>query len=239
MFRVPPPPLHGLLAPIAAFLVFLISGSTLTAQICTGTAPPCVLTNGYAGPATDAAFNRRQGVSACPPVVTSVTTHSASDSEINLNMTVAAAFGSSCSFPQSFTFTGYFVVPAHDSTPTVASAGYPGGALTVSANCTSTPCTNGMIWAVVPSSTSAPDSLSRGLGTLYAYTALPNSNDLLALDWNSADTWCASSFARPTVVNGSIFTPTYAVSYGTRTFSSCPTTTTTGIPFPSGILVYH
>jgi hypothetical protein len=34
----------------------------LNAQLCTGTSPPCVLTAGYAGPATDANFNSRQAV---------------------------------------------------------------------------------------------------------------------------------------------------------------------------------
>jgi hypothetical protein len=174
------------------------------------------------------------GGSGCP-VATMV-----GSTSLTINMTVATAFGS-CTAPQSFQYKGYFVKPAHDHTPTVGSGGYPGAAVTISANCTSPPCTNALIWAVLPGSGSTADGLSRGLGTLYAYTALPNGLDLLAEDWASADTWCASSFARPTIVNAGAFVPTYAVSTSGRSFpgGTCPTTTTSGIPYPSGILVYH
>ena len=174
-------------------------------------------------------------------MVTKVTTNSSTDSELTLNITVTSAFGASCSYPQNFHYTGYFVTPAHDSTPAVSAGGFPGAALAISENCTSTPCTNGLIWAILPGPGSMPDNTTRDLGTLYAYTALPNSNDLLQKDFasSSTDYWCASSFARPAVVNGSVFVPTYAVSSGTRTFMTCPTTTTTGIPFPSGLLRYH
>jgi hypothetical protein len=174
------------------------------------------------------------GGSGCPVATTVGST------SLTINMTVATAFGS-CTAPQSFQYKGYFVKPAHDHTPTVGSGGYPGAAVTISANCTSPPCTNALIWAVLPGSGSTADGLSRGLGTLYAYTALPNGLDLLAEDWASADTWCASSFARPTIVNAGAFVPTYAVSTSGRSFpgGTCPTTTTSGIPYPSGILVYH
>ena len=171
---------------------------------------------------------------ACPPVITSVST-----SQIALNMTVATAFGTSCTYPQSFQYTGYFVTPAHDNSHLAPTAGYPGGALTASEDCTSSGCTDQMIWAVVANSSSQPDNTNRGLGTLYAYTALPNAYDILAQDWASTDTWCASSFARPTIVNGGAFVPTYGVSSGSRTFSTCPVPGSSGIPYPSGLLVYH
>lgn len=47
-----------------ALLVALLAsvGVPLNAQLCTGTSPPCVLTNGYAGPATDPNFNSRQAI---------------------------------------------------------------------------------------------------------------------------------------------------------------------------------
>src|ERR1039457_3787930 len=176
-----------------------------------------------------------QAGSACPPIITSVST-----SQIKLNMTVATAFGSSCSFAQSFGYAGYFVTPAHDNATQAPNAGYPGGALMASADCsTNDYCTNQLIWAVVPDSSAKANSTQRGLGTLYAYTALPNSNDILAQDWKSAatDIWCASSFARPTIVNARAFVPTYMVSHDTRTFSSCPTSAST--PYASGILRYH
>lgn len=169
------------------------------------------------------------------PVVTTV-----GRTSLTINMAVANAFGS-CTAPQSFQYKGYFVKPAHDSTPLPDKRGYPGAAVTVSANYTSPPCTNALIWAVLPGDNSQPDYLTRDLGKLYAYTALPNAYDLLHMDWNSTDTWCASSFARPTIVNAGAFVPTYAVSTTSRSFpgGTCPTTTTSGIPYPSGILVYH
>jgi hypothetical protein len=180
-----------------------------------------------------------QGQGGACPTVTSVNENSKSDSELTLNMTVTAAFGASCGFPQNFHYAGYFVAPAHDYTRNVPNAGYPGGMLTVSENCTVTPCTNQLIWAITPDSSSQPNTTTRGLGTLYAFTALPNTNDILTKDFASTDTWCASSFARPTVVNASAFVPTYAVSAGTRTFTACPTPTGSGNPYPSGLLRYY
>jgi hypothetical protein len=180
--------------------------------------------------------------SSCPPVITSVTTNSATDSEINLNITVASAFGS-CSYPKSFQYAGYLVTPAHDTTPTVAEAGYPGAALSISAECSSTanvPCTNALIWAVVPGSGSEPDSQDRGLGTVYAYTALPNMDDHLHMDWNSTDTWCASSFARPAIVYAGVFVPTYLyISSSSGAATSCPTSPQISGPYQSGLLVYR
>jgi hypothetical protein len=103
---------------------------------------------------------------------------SSSDSELTLNMTVTAAFGASCTFPQSFHYAGYLVAPAHDNTASVPNAGYPGGMLTVSEDCTNTPCQHQLIWAITPDSSSQPNTTTRGLGTLYAFTALPNTYDI-------------------------------------------------------------
>jgi hypothetical protein len=76
------------------------------------------------------------------------------------------------------------------------------------------------------------------LGTLYAYTALPNANDILKQDFSSADTWFASTFARPTVMYASAFVPTYAVSASGRPFpGTLPTCNSTqSAPYASGIL---
>ncbi len=54
--------------------------------------------------------------------------------------------------------------------------------------------------------------MARGVGHFYAYTALPNVDDVLHQDWvssevNGTNLWCASSFARPTVVNGRAYVP--------------------------------
>ena len=182
------------------------------------------------------------GTSDCP-TVTAVTAYT-----LTLNITVGTAFPS-CTSPQSFEYSGYLVTPAHDSSPSAGSGGYPGGAVTVSANCTSPPCsaTSALIWAVVSNSASAPDTMARGLGTLYAYDALPNtSTDQLAPLWNSTDVWCSSSYARPTVVNGSAFVPTYVAQEQGVTFPTsddqtvCPSSEySTGTGWPSGVLVYR
>lgn len=218
-----------------------VSGSTTNLKLAASCTldVDCLTEQVVAGDALTLSGCTCQAGSNCPPIISRVTTNSATDTEITLNMSVAAAFGSSCTFPQNFQYTGYFVLPAHDSTPSVSVAGYPGAALTITTNCQSSPCVNSLVWAILPSSTSQPDSSSRGLGTLYAYTALPNAYDIMKMDWNSASTdiWCVSSFARPTVVNASAFVPTYAVSHDTRTFTACPTSATT--PYPSGLLRYH
>jgi hypothetical protein len=63
--------------------------------------------------------------------------------------------------------------------------------------------------------------------------------DVAVNNIGNGGTWCASSFARPTVVNWSIFVPTYAVSTTGKQFSSCPTPQTQGIPYNSGVLMYQ
>ncbi len=180
----------------------------------------------------------------CPPVVTAVSTPSATDSRLTLNMPVATAFGSSCAYPQNFQYTGYFVTPAHNSTPLQGQVGYPGGAVMVTANCAASGCTQGLVWAILPDATSQPDTTQRGLGTLFAYVAVPNAMDILHLSWFSTDTWCASAFVRPMIVNGNAFVPTYAVSNGTfPTIDGspyCPVSAQdSGEPYPSGLLVYN
>ena len=176
------------------------------------------------------------------PVVTSLITKSTGDSELTLNMTVASAFGSSCSFPQSFQYTGYFVTPAHNATPYPAQGSYPGAALTVTANCTTVPCTNALVWSAA--SNAIANGTQRPLGTLYAHSAVPNASNIMREDWHSTDAWCASRYARPMIVNGSAFVPTTAVSNGTFPTDNgttlCPVATQeSGAPYPSGILVYR
>jgi hypothetical protein len=53
-------PLFALFAVVCGLLA---CQSPLRAQLCgTGTVPPCALTAGYAGAATDSGFNKRQGI---------------------------------------------------------------------------------------------------------------------------------------------------------------------------------
>jgi hypothetical protein len=176
-----------------------------------------------------------------------------SASSLTINTSVNLAYGS-CTSGQSLMFTGWFVTPAHDVNPANAGGiGFPGGAVTVSANCTSTPCTNGLIWVITPSDTAQDGNQNRGLGVLWAYNALPNPDDELLKKYKSTDIWCASSSARPTIVNGSAYVPTYAVSCPsgksgcgrTQIFSKCqgpggPSGSIgVGGPYPSGLLQYH
>ena len=204
----------------------VVPGDTLTLPGC----PPC------------------QG-SACPPTITSAAEDAQGNSELTLNTMVTTAFGSCANSAQSFKYTGYLITPAHDNSSHTPVAGYPGGMLTVSENCTVSPCASGLIWAVVPDHNSNANSGQRGLGTLYAYSALPNPHDILQLDWQTntnismPDIWCASSFARPTIANGSVFVPTYAVGTtgsGTPAFTgTCPVAPDlTNGPYPSGLKVY-
>ena len=192
---------------------------------------------------------------ACPTVTSVTDASDGSASSLTINTSVNTAYGSSCTSGQGFTRTGWLVTPAHDVDPGNASGiGFPGGAVTVSANCTSTPCTNALIWVITPSHTAEDGTQNRGLGILWAYKALPNADDHLAEEYRSTDTWCASSYARPTIVNGSAYVPTYAVSCPSgksgcgrvQTFSTCYDTQEgmsgsigVGGPYPSGLLQYH
>jgi hypothetical protein len=78
---------------------------------------------------------------------------------------------------------------------------------------------------------------NRTPGTLFAYNATPNSASEIVMLWNTApyngttnakgctstdcpQTWCASSFALPTVANGLVYVPVYAINNdGTQ---NCP-----------------
>jgi hypothetical protein len=106
---------------------------------------------------------------------------------------------------------------------------------------------------ITPNYTAQDGNQNRGLGTLWAYRALPNVDDELGEKYKSTDTWCASSYARPTIVNGSAYVPTYADSCPsgksgcgrTQPFSTCYGTNDgtsgsigVGGPYPSGLLQY-
>jgi hypothetical protein len=236
------------------------SSSTLGLPACTGSGCACTYDQTCLGDQVVAgdtlALTGCTCVTGTCPTVTSVTDASdGSASSLAINTSINTAYGSSCTSGQSFTYTGWFVTPAHDSDPSnAAGIGFPGGAVTVSANCTSTPCTNGLIWVITPNYTAQDGNQNRGLGVLWAYRALPNVDDELGEKYKSTDTWCASSYARPTIMNGSAYVPTYAVSCPsgksgcgrTQTFSTCygPGGPSGSIgdgngPYPSGLLQYH
>jgi hypothetical protein len=235
------------------------SSSTLSLPACSGVGCACTYDQTCLGDQVVAGDTLTLNGCTCTggtcPTITSVTDASdGSASSLTINATITAAYGS-CTSGQGFTYSGWLVTPAHDTVPSNANGiGFPGGAVTVSANCTSAPCVNGLIWVVTPNYTAQDGNKNRGLGVLWAYRALPNGDDQLGEKYKSTDTWCASSYARPTIVNGSAYVPTYAVSCPsgksgcgrTQTFSTCQSLgSISGSigdgngPYPSGLLQYH
>ncbi len=107
----------------------------------------------------------------------------------------------------SFTYKGYLLNPARDTTPTGASVDYPGGGVVVTSNGSS----NGIVWAL---------ATVGGTASLYAYNAAPatsgNARYLQKL-WNSSDSTftlvspTGATFALPTVANGTVYVPTYSI----------------------------
>jgi hypothetical protein len=127
--------------------------------------------------------------------------------------TINRAFPAGCTSPQTFQYKGYFLNPSRDNRPAPDITGYPGSAVLVTAQWdTSLPTPqydNGVVWGLDPKDTA--NVLTRAGGVLRAYTAIPDSNNELVLLWSNSDTFCLSSFALPTVANGRIYVPTYAV----------------------------
>ena len=136
------------------------------------------------------------------------------------SLTVNSAFNTDLPPKTPYNFKGYFVNPLFDNLPPPGSLGYAGGSLVITGSGPS----NEVIWAVVAQETSTDGSqysnqITRTPGYLFAYNSYANG---LTKIWGSANTagasFCASPFALPTVVNGNIYVPTYALS------STCPVT---------------
>ncbi len=166
------------------------------------------------------------------PVVTSV---AASSLTVNTPPPAACAAGT----PQNFSYSGYFVNPSRYYVPQAPRAGFPGGAITVSAQPSgSGGYVDGLVWAVAPNASSSQGP-QRGLGTLSAYYAVPSATQLERV-YASTDVWCSASYAVPIVANGNVFVPTFAVSTSANSFTSCPTSSSSASPpASSGILVYY
>jgi hypothetical protein len=79
----------------------------------------------------------------------------------------------------------------------------------------------------------------RTQGQLHAYHAKPTSTTIQQLwatpNCTNCQTWCASSFALPTVANGKVFVPTYALNLDTS--GACPDVDHSGHSYQSGIWV--
>jgi hypothetical protein len=147
----------------------------------------------------------------------------------------------------SFTYSGYFVNPVYEVAPPPATTGYAGGSLVVSAS--SPNSGDGVVWALIASHLTAEGQLSneniRTPGTLYAYQANPTTGapSVLPLLWSTApadcpncQSFCASSFALPTVAHGQVFVPTFAINLPQSASGYCPPSTLGS--YQSGILVY-
>jgi len=166
------------------------------------------------------------------PVVTTVTS---STMTVNIPPPSACTAGEA----QNFSYSGYFVNPKRDSTPQARAVGFPGGAITVSAQKNEAGnYVDGLVWAVAPNANSSTANI-RGFGTLYAYTAATPTTSLTKV-YASTDIWCSSSYAEPAVANGNVFVSTFAVSTTANSFTSCPTgSSLTSPPGSSGILVFN
>jgi hypothetical protein len=150
-------------------------------------------------------------------------------------------------------YAGYFINPRPDFTPPPQSTGYPGGSLTVTSS--SPTSTDGVVWAALSADLNwdADESVAavRSQGMLYAYGAVPKSKGLQKL-WStdpatctSCRYYCASPYSLPTVANGQVFLPTYAILQSPASLNNgtvhCPTdiaSDTFPSFFQSGLLVY-
>ncbi len=102
----------------------------------------------------------------------------------NTSLTVNPPFSPNVT-SSGFTYNGYFVNPVYDATPNGRSVGYPGGMLAITSN--GTTAGSAIVWGL----TTAGDAVS------------------ISELWSSPDTFTASTFAVPTIVNGKVYIPTF------------------------------
>ncbi len=162
------------------------------------------------------------------PVVTTV---AASGSSI----TVSQALPSTCTTPQSWSYSGYFVSPIRDNRPVAGAVLSPGGSVEV----TSKAGADAVVWGVSTVCLNSSNPCNNANATLWAY------NVALNLLWctNSNATYCDNSssftqarFALPTVANGYIYLPTSGINM------TPPVGNTSCVTTPSnqcgGVIVY-
>jgi hypothetical protein len=175
-------------------------------------------------------------------------TNVVADDEVMVSPGVNSAISSSSPVALN-SYSGYFINPVLDFSPPPGQTGYPGGALAI----TSHNGHGGVVWAVIParvdSNASSPvnwsSEFNRTQGSLWAYGADPKSNGTrlgLGKVWDTQDncsgcqTFCASPYTVPTVAQGTVFVGTCAIN--TDASQLCPTDTSPGTNYRSGILVY-
>ena len=123
-------------------------------------------------------------------------------------LTVSPGFTSALSGVTGWQYNGYFINPLQGTEPKNGVATqYPGGTVEVTSNSG----TGGVVWAVANVATAKPCP-PNCTGTLYAYDA----NTLNLLWCTNSLSYCDNStafvpatFARPTIVNGNIYVPTF------------------------------
>jgi hypothetical protein len=105
--------------------------------------------------------------------------------------------------------TSFVCSPSATKTTDVFPVGFPGGTLALSSNGTSTP----VLWAIFTARTATAaytdpgTQIANWAGFLIAYQL--SAGGLEPLWWSKNDSWAASIFAIPTVVNGRVYVPTY------------------------------
>jgi hypothetical protein len=222
-------------------------------------------TNLQAGSGATTAFTQQvipgdQIVCGCTTPSCPVVTQVISDTQITLSQ----ALPGSCNISTStIYYAGHFINPRVDQYPNPNTTGYPGGSLVV-AGCQTTSASaptcessgtlvnsdTAIVWAISTADSNSDGTESGGTirtqGWLHAYQAKPISTPSLKQLWvNTAtdcgaacQTWCASSFALPTVANGKVFVPTYAINLSTtENGPPCPDVDYSGNSFQSGIWV--
>lgn len=146
-------------------------------------------------------------------------------------VSVSPGFNSALNSITGWEYNGYFINPLQGSFPVNgASVQYPGGSVEVTSNSG----TGGVVWAIANVETAKPCPPNCS-GTLFAFDAetlqkLWCTNSLSYCD--NSTSFAPATFARPTIVNGNVYVPTY----GNITKAGNPSCTV--LTPCSGVIVY-
>jgi len=180
----------------------------------------------------------------CTPPGCPIITYVASNTALTLSQLPSCSPSSG-----AVSYAGYFINPRSNTSPNPENVGYPGGSLMVAST---TGENNAVVYAVTAANSAASlcggnpchsGSTIRTQGTLHAYQAPhegPGAPTSMPELWNSSEcvncqTFCSSPFALPTVANGRLYLPTYAINNDGTTY--CPDRAPNQ-SYLSGLLVY-